>query len=139
MICIGGLKILGNGNHGIRKYDDLRSAIIDIAIRFQNDCNDTTSPIYLSLLEDSPLYNIDANEYIKYVYSQKALDINNLPNTFYESVFIEADEDVDNEEDSDDVPPPLPTEEEISKEENSEVDDPSMETPPEEEIEEVPA
>ena len=70
---------------GIKKYDNLRSLLLDVTIKHQIECNDKTSPIYISWLKEPPLFDISCEEYMNYTHSQYQLNINNLPNSFYEN------------------------------------------------------
>lgn len=70
---------------GIRKYDDLRSLIIDVVLKHQAANNDRTSPVYVSWLQEPPTYGITCEQFMQYAHSQRQLDVNNLPITFYES------------------------------------------------------
>ena len=87
----------------IRDYKDLRSALLDVILNYQKECNDNTSPIYVSWLKETPQYGISCDQYIQYAHSQPQLDVNNLPNSFYESYIKEDAEESD--------PPPMPGEE----------------------------
>lgn len=78
-------------NMGIRKYDDLRSLIIDVVLKHQAENNDRTSPIYVSWLKEAPIFGITCQQYMNYAHSQYQLDVNNLPTSFNESVNTEYD------------------------------------------------
>ena len=121
---------------GIKRYDDLRSLIIDVVLKHQVVCNDNTSPVYVSWLKDEPTFGINMNSYIEYAHSQKQLDVNNLPNSFYESYIRE-------EVTEETQPPELPNEDEISDEESKSIEDESIEQESEDDndppsLEEIP-
>lgn len=82
---------------GIRKYNDLRSLILDVVLKHQAANNDRTSPVYVSWLEEAPNYGLTCEQYMNYAHNQKQLDVNNLPYNFNESVIDTLDEDLNNQ------------------------------------------
>ena len=119
---------------GIRKYDDLKSLILDAVIKHQIENNDRTSPVYVSWLKEPPSFGITCEEYMNYAHSQVQLDVNNLPSSFNENInesyFVEEIK-IDNDSENDE-PPSLPGEEENpdSTTEETSVEEPASEEKP---------